>query len=105
MIKIFYIKNVDRNNEKQFERYWNLTSYREESEIKPRKSEYKLMKELKDDLELEDIYCKCQNAFKLNHFFKGRSMMVGDLIEKNNELFICSQIGFKKINWSEKSQP
>lgn len=99
MIKIYYIKNVNRDNEKQFLRYWNLTSFNETSKIKPKKSEYKLMKTLEENLPLEDIYCKCQNAFESNQFFKGRSMMVGDLIEKNEELFICSQIGFEKIDW------
>ena len=113
-LKIYYIKNVDREynedrtelmNREEFERYWSLTSpgYDEGSQPKPRRAEYRLLfdGQIEDQATVETVYQMAQNAFEPNQFAKDRSMMVGDLVELDGELYICHPIGFEKTEWEK----
>jgi hypothetical protein len=51
------------------------------------------------DYDLNEVYLFCQDIPEIYHIFKGRSMKEGDIVEKNNNLFICTKNSFEKIEW------
>ena len=104
MLRIYYTKNVNRENEKEFERYWEMTNPRiNEQQPKPRKDEYEMKGEFENIQPVNGpnkIYQMCQNGIgDFEKPFEGRSMMVGDLVEIDGQLYICAPVGFHKTSW------
>mgnify|MGYP006299158971 CR=1 FL=1 len=105
-INIFYVdtKSFDFDNKEEVKRYYNLTSSREQS--CPARKEYRKIFSGNVEKEIEDInvflnwvYYKAQNFETKNEFADDRSMMVGDLVQIDNNLYFCSSIGFTKTEW------
>lgn len=98
-VKIYYVNY--ENNSELFKSHMAI-GFKEPPTIKI--EDYRLLweGEIKDP-NLEDIFRNSQNLdHQQNQFSKDRSMSVGDLVQIDNTLYFCANIGWKKVEWYEK---
>jgi len=101
--KIYYISRelLESETIEDMERYHNYTFSPGEKDINPLIRDYEL-KYQGGFKSLADVYEKCQNDFGEKPF-RGRSMMIGDIIEAEDGLYMVdSGFGFHKTEWNEK---
>ena len=110
-VQIYYVKGEEEIGR---DRYLALTHPLEGQEVAPpKKSEYDkkwqgavlFQPKSKHNELLETIYSKAQNAFNPNEFFKGRSMMVGDIVVLGTDnVYMVDKVGFKEVEWDEETE-
>lgn len=110
-IKVYYINhpfNEDAEENSPFwQRYLTMTTGYTKKERIPLKKDYRkvLDFELDEDFSEDEILNKlwedCQNIdWQKNAAGDERSMMVGDVIEIENKLFLVDSIGFSETEWA-----
>lgn len=102
--KIYYISRelFDSESKEDLKKYRKYTFSPGKDKVQPLKSDYTLMYEnCFPDLDMEDLYVKCQNDFGEKPF-EGRSMMVGDVVINNGRVYMVDEMGFYQTEWKEE---
>lgn len=109
-IKVYYIKHPTEEKRERgtevWQRYLRMTTgYREEKEI-PLKKDYRKVSEWEapdfkqNDEILNKMWSSHQNIeYQENVVKNDRSMMVGDVIQIDDNVFTVASIGFTETEW------